>query len=211
MTTQLPSSTQLRLPAILLAISPLPFLGVFAAGLFGFAGKLTTTFAKITPEVMATISLPWVIIFISTFIAFLLGNFGSGLLANHLKTTNARPLSWLIYVGVVVNVVISVINVYLRLSMVSFTETTLEQTTQWQTSYMLVYIIHLLNFVTVGFVSLGLFMNGWLRRTGLIISILSGLLFVAGLVPSISDRIPPIVFVLFWLVLGIGLLRRRIA
>jgi hypothetical protein len=204
-------STSLRLPAILLAISPIPFIGVFAAGLLGFAGKLTTTFDKITPEVMATISLPWTIIFISTFIAFLLGNLGSGLLANHLKATNARALSWLVLLGVLANVVIGIGNLYLRLSMVSFTEATLGQTAQWQISYTLVYIFHLLNFAVLALLGLSLFIGHVLRRTGLVVGILSGLLFIAGLVPSIADRTPPFVFVFLWLALGIGLLRRRTA
>lgn len=204
-------STSLRLPAIVLTLSPIPFIGVFAAGLLGFVGKVTTTFDKITPEVMAQIRLPWAIIFISTFLAFLIGNIGLFLLANQFKNTGARWVAWLAIIGILVSLVVLVLNVYLRLTMIDFSAPTLGQTPQWATSHTLVYVYHLVNFASTLMICVGLYITSWLRRAGLVVGILSGLLFIAGLVPSITDRTPPFVFVFLWLALGIGLLRRRTA
>lgn len=211
MATQTINSSHLRLPAFLLVITPLPFIGVFASGILGFAGKVITTFDKITPDVMATIRLPWIVIFSSLFVAYLLGIAGLSILANSLKDTSARPLAWLTIIGALAGLAILVFNTYLRFTMVNFTEPTLGQTTQWQIASTLVYLAHLVNSATILAASVSLFVSGWLRRTGLVVGVLSGLLFIVGLVPSISYSTPPFVLVFFWLALGIGLFRRRTA
>jgi hypothetical protein len=55
------------------------------------------------------------------------------------------------------------------------------------------------------FASIGLFASGLLRRTGLVVGILSAVLLIL----SIVSGFPPFIYAFLWLALGVGLLLRK--
>ena len=209
MVNQTLTASRLRLPAWLLIISIIPFIAIPITAAANFISAGIGPFVTITPQQMAVIRNAWILLGIFGFAAQLLGTIGLALTANAVKATAARPLAWLTLIAAVSNVVIHAIFAYLRLSVVSFTEANLGMVSNYVLSSTLIYIGYLTGLLMTCAISVGLYVNGWLRRAGLVISILSGILFLMALVPSISNSIPPLVFFLLWVPLGIGLLRRR--
>ena len=219
MTTQTLTASRLRLPAWLLTLSFLPGIAIPITGILTFivmlpAGMTMSTFDLITPQIMSAIRVGWIAIQIEAFVAAACGTIGIALLANQLKKTTetkVRIFAWVALILALVSLATSAITPLLNISVVGFTEATLGQTWQYQNQFS--------NFMRYAFLPIGAFSilalsaslasSGWLRRTGWTISVLSALLFLVSLVPSLSAGIPPFVFLLLLMPLGIGLLRRQ--
>jgi hypothetical protein len=203
--------TQLRLSAWVLALSILPFIALPVTGVIGFVltvppGTQVPTFNQITPQQMAVIGIAWIAIHIVSFVAFSWGAMGVALLSNQLKATKVRLLAWFSQVSMLVSVLIIVAHTYLRISALGFAEATLGQSTNYQMSENLIYAYYLVALAATLPVSLAVSMTGWLKRVGLAVSVMSGILLLLTL---IAPTLPPIVFIFLWVPLGIGLLRQQ--
>jgi hypothetical protein len=92
------------------------------------------------------------------------------------------------------------------MSLVSFSDTTLSANSVWQwTSWAYDKLGLILPATATLFIGIGLYQSTLLRRTGLIIAVLSGILIPL----AIFVGYPPFVFGFLWLAIGIGLLSRK--
>lgn len=204
MSNQILNPSGLRLPAILFVASPIAFIAVIVSAALGFSN--VGVFEEITPQQMATILVAW-----STFNAFggiavLLGAGGVVTLANILKGTKARLSAWIALVSGIAVIALCILFIILRVSVTGFSETTLGLNSNYQLSDLaFAGLAGPLSMVATVFACIGLFASELLRRTGLVVGILS----TALLVFSVISRFPPFVFAFLWLALGVGLLLRK--
>jgi hypothetical protein len=92
------------------------------------------------------------------------------------------------------------------MSLVGFSDATLSANLVWQwTSWAYDKLGLILPATATLFISISLYQSRLLRRTGLIIAILTGILIPLALFVGY----PPFVFGFLWLAIGIGLLRRK--
>ncbi len=207
MSNQSLPSARLRLPAFALLASLLAFI----AGIGVTVGLILTRFPEgldpATSRQLAASAVDYIVFHLVFLVAVSLGVGGLAALANVLRGTDARLLAWVTLASALVAIAVNLLLTIVRLTLIGgFEEATLGQndTFQW-TSWAFDNVLSpLLAFPTL-VASIALFTTGILRRTGLVVGILSGILFVLAFVTGY----PPFVFAFLWLALGIGLLRRK--
>jgi hypothetical protein len=201
-----------RLAAWMLTLSMLPFIATVATGVVGFiaSGDLPVgvTFDQITPQIMANIRLTWVLLNLFVGIAGLNITIAGILIANSLKTTHARL--WMVVVMVLYGLlsINSVFGLVVRLSVINFTESTLGENVAYRLSGWGMDYSYPLTLLAILLLCVGLATSGLLRKTGLVVGLVSALLFVLSLFPEIRGSIPPFVFGLLVTPIGIGFLRQ---
>jgi hypothetical protein len=199
------------LPAWMLSLSLLPFVAVVATGLIGFMGRLPVglRFTEITPDIMAMIQTPWVLVNLFVAIAMTNGAAGAAMIAYAARRT--REGRWMI--GAVglhgLAVAIAIIGTLLRLSVTTFDEATLGANRSYQWAMTLGYLGTPVLYLATLVLCVGLIASGILRRIGIVVGAISGLLFVVAYVPGVSDGMPPFTIALLWMPIGIGLLLRE--
>jgi hypothetical protein len=202
-----------RLAAWMLALSMLPFIATVATGVVGFIASgdlpMGVTFDQITPQIMANIRLTWVLLNLFVGVAGLNIAIGVILVANALKTTHARL--WMLAVMVLYSLlsIQSVFSLVVRLSVINFTDNTLGENAAYKLSGWGMDYSYPLSLLVILLLCVGLATSGLLRKTGLVVGLVSALLFVLSLFPEIRGSIPPFVFGLLATPIGIGLLRRE--
>lgn len=104
--------------------------------------------------------------------------------------------------------------VLLRLSVTTFDEATLGANRSYQWAMTLGYLGTPVLYLATLVLCVGLIASGILRRIGIVVGTISGLLFLVAYLPGVSDGMPPFTIALLWMPIGIGLLlrdRRRMA
>jgi hypothetical protein len=198
------SPRAIRLPASMLVASFLAFSIVILSAIVSFTN--VGVFENITPQQMATIRVGWSVFPVCAGLAVLLGAFGVVLLSSILKETTARLFAWIALASGLGVIVLCLLFIILRVSVTTFTETTLGLNSNYQLSdWSFSRLAAPLSMVATFFASISLFTTRLLRRTGLVVAVLSGILFIL----SIAVGFPPFVFAFLWLMLGLGLFLRK--
>jgi xanthine/uracil permease len=92
--------------------------------------------------------------------------------------------------------------------MTGFTEAKLSDNSLWSPSLWLSMISIWAAMAAVVLTGVGLRRTGVLRRTGLVVAIIAGVILLADL--ALGGAFPPLVVGFFWLAIGIGLVRRPV-
>jgi hypothetical protein len=201
----------LRLPAWMLALSLLPFIAVVASGLIGFIGKLPVgmRFDEITPQIMAVIQTPWILINLFIGIAVLNGTLAGSIIAYAARRTPARPWMISVIIANFLAVTFTIIGMILRLFVIHFNEATLGDTSIFKFASTVGYIGNPLIFLATLLLCVGLAVSGMLRKTGMVVGAISSLLFVLSYFPAVSNSVPPFIIAFLWMPIGIGLLLKE--
>lgn len=200
------NKSQLRLPATLLAISPLTFIALVVSGILVLVPNQISLFDNITPEQMATIKIGWISFHIIYGLAVIIG--ASGLiLLNERITLHANKWLARIAIGTAGLAITAIIlHIGLRVGLINFSELKLSLAPNYSLSSMFtvlsIYVVVLATAVT-GF---NLYATSVLRRAGLMVAILCAIHFLIAVV--IANAVPPFVVSIWWLAIGVGLLRR---
>ena len=200
-------SSRMRPAAMLLILAPIAFVAVVAFTLPSMvSGTLRGGLDELTPQQMATFQLQYIGFHILGLAAGGSGAAGIAALGKALRETKARMWAAIALITGLATLGLQVVLCIGRLTALGFTESTLGQNSTWQ-------------WTTWAYVNLGdpglalatlagcaaLFVSGVLRRTGLVVGILSAIVLILMIVAGFA----PFVFAFLWLPLGIGLLRRR--
>jgi hypothetical protein len=199
----------LRLPAWMLALSVVPYIATILTGVIGFivSGDLPlgVTFNEITPQIMSEIRVTWVLLNFFVFIAMLNISLGSIQIALAIQDQKAR--FWM-RAALVLNVVIilqGAVGTVAKWSVINFTEATLAANGLYSFANTLNIFLSL-PFLAMLALCIGLAASGALRKTSMMIGSVSALLFVLALFPEVSKSMPPFIFGLVAMPVGIGLL-----
>lgn len=199
-------TSRLRLPAFSLVASFLAFIVLVVTSVTLVLSRFPHGLGPMTPQQMATFQGTFVLFNVLTLLPMVLGSGGIVALFSTLKETPARAFAWLMLVTALGAIAATGVIIVTRLGIMGFTQATLGEnsTWQWATWFADNVITPLLAVATLA-TGISLFSSGVLRRTGLVVALLSGivliLLFVIGAAPFIFGPL--------WLALGIGLLRRK--
>jgi hypothetical protein len=199
----------LRLPAWMLALSIVPYIATIITGVIGFivSGDLPlgVTFSEITPQIMSEIQVTWVLLNFFVFIAMLNISLGSIQIAQAIQDQKARL--WM-RAALVLNIVIilqGAVGTVAKWSVINFTEATLAVNGLYSFANTL-NIFFPLPFLAMLALCIGLAVSGALRKTSMVIGSVSALLFVLAVFPEVSKSMPPFIFGLVAMPVGIGLL-----
>lgn len=207
MTTQTLSPTRLRLPAILLVFSLLGFMAVIAVTLLIVLPSFPEGLDPATPQQLTQFQFEYILGQALILLAVVPSISGIALLANTLKKTNARRWAWIALASALATVGLYAAIVIIRLSVLgSFTEPTLAENNAWQWStWAFAELADPATAFTTLVVCLALFFSGILKRTGLIVGILSAGVLILAIVAGYI----PVVYIFLWVPLGVALLRRK--
>jgi hypothetical protein len=188
---------------LLFLASPLTFVGVIITAILGFSH--VGVFEEITPDQMRSIGVAWSIFNTLVPLAILLAMGGIVALAQALRDTTARVPAWISMLLGLVVMAACVLFIVIRISLAGFQETTLGLNPWYRVSdWAFTNIVGPVSMLATVSIGIGLFASRFLRRTGMVIAVLSGLLMMLAIV----RQFPPFVFSFLWLVLGIALLLR---
>lgn len=207
MSSTISTARSLKSSGWLLSLSPLPFVLVVVTGIVTLFSNNIGLFDDITPQQMSNIRVGWVIFHFFFALAFAVGGSGLVLLSKALMSTPVRLLALATVICAFLAIVTVVAYFVLRSSFVNFTAARLALASGYKLSDHLVLASQYLITVATVLAGLGLSLSGILRRTGLVVSILTALYGVADI--SRVLVLPPFVIALFWLVLGVALVRRK--
>lgn len=199
-----PMASRLRLPALWLLAAPLAFVSVIVTAILGFSG--VGVFENITAQQMASIRIPWVLFNTFAGLAVFCGAVGIALLGNALKGASARVLGWIVMASAAVGAALALLFIVLRATSVGFTEVTLGLNNTYQLSDSIFKFSGVTTLGATFLASISLFTTRLLRRAGLVVALLTAVLFILNIA---LGGFPPFIFAFLWLVLGIGLLRRK--
>jgi len=161
----------------------------------------------LTPQQMQTSPGVYLFFQLIFLLPVLLGVGGILTLFKPLKESKSRTVAWLMLASTIVAIALVLVLVALRLSLVDFTQATLGENSVWRsTSWAFDHLAGPAMAVATLMTGIALFTSGVLRRTGLVVAILSASLGIMAVVGAI---LPPAVIGVLWLALGIGLLRRQ--
>lgn len=199
-------ATKLRMPALLFVLSFIGFVLLMIVVIGTVLPSFPNGIGVLTPPQMSSFLGKYVLIQTLPLVPILLGLAGIALLYSPLKETAGRRFAWLGLIFAVLMGALYLTLVIFRLSLVEFSEATLGANSVWQwTSWAYDKLGLILPAVTTLFIGISLYQSTLLRRTGLIIAILSGILIPL----SVVVGYPPFVFGFLWLAIGIGLLSRK--
>ena len=154
-----------------------------------------------TTETISAIRIPWMTFYLFIVAGFICGNLGILLLSRGLLNQGKRFFGWIGIVASTVSLVLSFGYLYLRFSLLGFSAYVLGDLPLYHLATPIGLIFNELTLLATLFASLGLRKVGIARRTGLVVAILCAIMIPFGL------YLPPFVFGLLWLALGIVLLR----
>ncbi|GAA3219675.1 hypothetical protein ACFO1B_17945 [Dactylosporangium siamense] len=186
----------------LLVLALAPFLAWFVLAMATLAQTGVDNSADFTPGVLADVRLQWVAIAVLYALAVLTGAAGMAMVATSPGLTVAtRIASGVSAVAIIGNLV-------LALSMSGSTTAKLSDNSLWSPSLWLSMISIWAALAAIVLTGVGLRRTGVLRRTGLVVAIIAGLILLADL--ALGGAFPPLLVGFLWLAIGIGLLRRPV-
>jgi hypothetical protein len=199
-------TTKLKMPALLLVFSLIGFVLLMMIVIGWVLPSFPNGIGEMTPQQMSSFLGKYVLTQAFPLVPISLGVAGIALLYLSLKETAGGRFAWL---GLVLAVLMGILYLALmifRLSLVSFSDAILSANSVWQwTSWAYDKLGLILPAFATLFIAISLYQSKLLRRTGLIIAILSGILIPL----AIFVGYPPFVFGFLWLAIGIGLLSRK--
>ena len=199
----IPSRT--RLPAMLLILSSIGYVVVFIFTVTVVLSRFPQGLGEMTPHQMASFRPQYMVFHILILAAHASGASGLALLATELRETHARPWASVVRVVALAAISVALLLFLGRLSLLRFNDATLGQNSTWQwTTWGLSNLSPLALAVSTLLTSVALFRSAILRRTGLIVALLSAVVLILTI-----TGFPPFVVAFLWLPFGIGLLRRR--
>ena len=207
MTTQTLSPIRLRLPAILLIFSLLGFMAVIAFTLVMVLPNFPTGLDPATSQQLQQFQFAYILGQALILVAVVPSISGIALLANVLKETSARRWAWIAFASALATIGLYAVIVIVRLSLFrGFAEPTLAENNVWQwSSWAFGKLADPATAFTTLAVCIALYLSGILKRTCLIVGILSAVVLILAVVASYI----PVVYILLWLPLGVALLRRK--
>ncbi|GIF69221.1 hypothetical protein Ais01nite_72560 [Asanoa ishikariensis] len=197
----------LRRPAWLLVLSPLLFVAWLAALVPVMSATGVTNAADIPPDQLGTVRWGWAIAWPLYAMAVLVGAAAMALINGRLRSTSGRALATASQVAVAGSAITVVGHLALIELAGGFSEPRLGDNDLFAASQVLSYATIWCATVAVVLSGLALRSGGVLRRTGLTIAIVAAVLL---LLDVATRGLPPFMVAVFWLVVGIGLLRRRV-
>ncbi|GIF47129.1 hypothetical protein DFJ67_7243 [Asanoa ferruginea] len=201
------AALDLRRPAWLLVLSPLPFVAWLAALVPAMSSTGVTNAADLTTDQMASIRGGWATAWALYALAVLFGAAAMAMLNSRLRDTAARRLVAASQVAVALSAITIVGHLALIELAAGFTGPRLGDSDLYAASQVLSYTT--IWSATVAVILTGLALRGSmvLRRTGFVVAIVAAALL---LLDVATRGLPPFLVAVFWLVVGIGLLRRRV-
>jgi hypothetical protein len=158
---------------------------------------------ELTPQQMSSFLGKYIFTQAFPLVPILLGVVGIALLYPSLKATTGRRFAWLGLAFAVLTGILYTVLIIFRMSLVNFSDAMLSANSVWQwTSWAYDKLGLILPATATLFIGISLYQSGLLRRTGLIIAILSGILILL----AFFVGYPSFVFGFLWLAIGIGLL-----
>jgi hypothetical protein len=206
MTAEVYTPSRLRAPGLLFVFSLAGFILLMTIAIGVVLPAFPNGMGALTPDQMTDFRPVFVLFQILAILPVLLGTVGVAQLYSLLKQTPAKRLAWLALVCALLSSILYTVLIVFRLPLVTFTDATLGDNSVWQwTSWAFDKLGLILLALTTLFVGISLYRSYLLRRTGLIIASLSGILIPM----AFFVGYPPFVFGFLWLAIGIGLLRRK--
>jgi hypothetical protein len=197
------ADTNLRRPAWKLALSPLPFVLWLVAVVATMSGTGVSDAADLTPERMDTIRVGWALMWPLYALAVLVGLAGLFQVNRALRGTLAtasQVFAGICAVAILANLVLSEIAG-------GFEAARLGLDGAYDASLVASYASIWAATVATILTALALRASGLLRRAGLVVAVLAGACLALDVV---TRALPPFMVAAFWVVLGVGLLRRRV-
>jgi hypothetical protein len=191
--------------AWLLVLSPLPFVAWLAALVPAMSSTGVTNAADLTLAQMASIRGGWAAAWPVYAVAVLVGAVAMAML--NARLTAARGPATASQVAVAASAITIVGHLALIELAAGFTEPRLGDNDLYAASQVLSYATIWCATAAVILTGLALRASGMLRRTGLVVAIIAAALL---LLDMATRALPPFMVAAFWLVVGIGLLRRRV-
>jgi hypothetical protein len=202
-TTPTDTAAATRRPAWKLALSPLAFAAWLVAVVATMSGSGVSESADLTPDQMDGIRVGWALMWPVYAIAVLLGL--SALLA--LNRLRRGPLAAASQGFVAASAIAILANLVLSEVAAGFGEARLGDNAAFDASIVASYASIWAATVATILTAVALRTSGLLRRAGLVVAVLAGALLALDVV---TRGLPPFMVALFWVVLGVGLLRRRV-
>jgi hypothetical protein len=197
---------KLKMPALLFVFSLIGFVLLMVVVIGLVLPSFPNGIGELTPQQMSSFLGKYVLIQAFPLVPILLGVAGIALLYPSLKETAGRRFAWLALLVAVLMGILYFVLILFRISLTSFSDATLSANPVWQwTSWAYDKLGLILPALATCFIAISLYQSSLLRRTGLVIAILSGILIPLALFVGY----PPFVFGFLWLAIGIGLLGRK--
>jgi hypothetical protein len=194
------------MPGLMFVSSLVSFISLMAIAIGMVLPAFPAGMGVLTPEQMQNFRSVFVLFQAWAIVPVLLGTLGVALLYPSLKQTSASRVAWLGLICASLTSLLYFVLIVLRLTLVSFSEASLNDNSIWMwTSWAFDKPGLILLAITTLFLGISLYQSKLLRRIGLIVAILSGILISMALFVGY----PPFVFGFLWLAIGIGLLRRK--
>jgi hypothetical protein len=199
-------TAKLKMPALLLVFSFIGFVLLMVIVIGLVLPAFPNGIGELTPQQMSSFLGKYILTQAFPLVPIFLGVTGIALLYPSLKETTGRRFAWLAFITAVLMGMLYLVLVIFRMSLVGFSDATLSANSVWQwTSWAYDKLGLILPATATLFIGISLYQSNLLRRTGLVITILSGILIPLALFVGY----PPFVFGFLWLAIGIGLLRRK--
>lgn len=199
-------TTKLKMPALMFVFSLIGFVLLMIVVIGLVLPAFPNGIGELMPQQMSSFLGKYILTQAFPLVPILLGVTGIALLYPSLKETAGRRFAWLALIVSVLMGILYFVLVIFRISLVNFSDATLSANSVWQwTSWSYDKLGLILPATATLFVGISLYQSRLLRRTGLIIAILSGILIPL----AVFVGYPPFVFGFLWLAIGIGLLLRR--
>ncbi|MET7402406.1 hypothetical protein ABZS66_53885 [Dactylosporangium sp. NPDC005572] len=186
----------------LLVLALVLFLAWFVLAMATLAQTGVNNTADFTPAVMADVRPQWIVIVTLYALAVLAGAAGMATVATAAGLTVAARIASGVSAVAIAGYLV------LALSMTGFTDAKLSDDSRWSPSLWLSIISIWAALAAVVLTGAGLRRTGVLRRTGLVVAIIAGVILLADVV--LGGAFPPLVVGFLWLAIGIGLLRRPV-
>jgi hypothetical protein len=197
--------SQLRLAGILLIATLFLYATVIVFTITRVFSRFPNGLGLLTPIDMMTFRGDFVLFQLLALVAIGAGTGGLAVSATSLLTTRARTWAQIALICAAAAFAAVLLAVAARFTLLNFTEPTLGESATWQwTTWVFDYVAAPIQGLATLVASVALAVSDVLRRTGLVVAVLSGILIVLAVVAGF----PPFVFAFLWLALGIGLLRR---
>jgi len=199
-------TTKLKMPALLLVFSLIGFVLLMMVVIGLVLPSFPNGIGELTPQQMSSFLEEYILIQAFPLVPILLGVAGIALLYPSLKETAGSRFAWLGLIVAVLMGTLYFVLITFRMSLVNFSDTTLSANSVWQwTSWAYDKLGLILPATATLFTGISLYQSRLLRRTGLVVAILNGILIPL----AIFVGYPPFVFGFLWLAIGIGLLSRK--
>ena len=199
-------TTKLKMPALLLVFSLIGFVLLMMVVIGLVLPSFPNGIGELTPQQMSSFLEEYILIQAFPLLPILLGVAGIALLYPSLKETAGSRFAWLGLIVAVLMGTLYFVLIIFRVSLVDFSDTTLSANSVWQwTSWAYDKLGLILPATATLFTGISLYQSRLLRRTGLVVAILNGILIPL----AIFVGYPPFVFGFLWLAIGIGLLSRK--